>query len=165
MPNAVSLMRVPLAAAFVMADRLPLRLTIVAAAAFSDWVDGALARRARRVTRAGELLDPVADRVFMVAALVSLAVEHQFPLWTLPLLLLRDIGVVCGGLVVLALNRRARLPARTAGKRLTWLQFIAVGVLLLWPKLVIWLVAPIAVLGLAALADYARQARLALYDR
>lgn len=158
LPNLISLLRIPLAVAFVIADELPVRLVILAAAAFSDWIDGRLARGTGHVTRAGEIIDPIADRTFMIAALVTLTIEAHLPLWTLPLLLLRDIGVVLGALVVLAIAPGARLPARPAGKRLTWIQFIAVGVLLLRPDLIFWVVPPVALLGIVALSDYGRQA-------
>lgn len=158
LPNAISLLRIPLAAAFIVADALAVRLAILAAAAFSDWIDGRLARGTGRVTRAGEIIDPIADRTFMIAALVTLTLEARLPLWTLPLLLLRDIGVVLGAIVIFAIDPGARIPARPAGKRLTWIQFIAVGVLLLRPDLIFWVVPPVAILGVAALSDYGRQA-------
>jgi cardiolipin synthase (CMP-forming) len=156
LPNAVSLLRLPLAALFVVADSTVLRLGVVAVAGFSDWLDGRLARSAGRTTRAGELLDPVADRIFMAAALLTLVLERQLPLWTLPLLLLRDIGVMVGAVVVLAVNRHARLAARRAGKGLTWLQFAAVALLLFRSDLALLVIVPIVVLSLVALVDYAR---------
>ncbi|MEX1183195.1 MAG: CDP-alcohol phosphatidyltransferase family protein [Gemmatimonadota bacterium] len=160
LPNTISSLRIPLAAAFAFIEPLAWRLVIVAVAAASDWIDGKLARRTGRTTRMGELLDPIADRTFMITALVSLAVSGFLPLWSLPLLLLRDIGVIVGGAVVLARNPRARLRARPAGKRLTWIQFAAIGLLLLEPALVGWVVIPVALMGVLALLDYARNARL-----
>jgi CDP-diacylglycerol--glycerol-3-phosphate 3-phosphatidyltransferase/cardiolipin synthase len=160
LPNAISSVRVPLAAAFVFIESLPWRLGIVSVAAASDWLDGVLARRTGRTTRTGELLDPIADRTFMVTALVSLALSGYLPPWSLPLLLVRDIGVVVGGAVILARNPRARLRARPAGKRLTWIQFAAIGLLLLVPGLVVWVVVPVSLLGVLALLDYARNAGL-----
>jgi CDP-diacylglycerol--glycerol-3-phosphate 3-phosphatidyltransferase len=160
LPNALSSLRIPLAGAFALIEPLPWRLGIVAVAAASDWLDGVLARRTGRTTRTGELLDPIADRTFMVTALVSLALSGYLPFWSLPLLLLRDIGVVLGGAIILARNPRARLRARPAGKRLTWMQFAAIGLLLLAPALVVWVVIPVALLGVLALLDYARNAGL-----
>lgn len=158
-PNAVSLLRIPLAAAFVLVSDVRLRAALVALSAFSDWLDGAVARRTGSVTRSGELLDPIADRVFMVTSVVTLAVEGALPVWTVPLLLLRDIGVLFGAGVALAMNPVVRLPARRGGKRVTWLQFAAVLLLLFQPGLTPWIVPPIAALGAAALIDYAAEAR------
>jgi phosphatidylglycerophosphate synthase len=117
------------------------------------------------VTRVGEVLDPIADRTFMIAAVVWLTVDGSIPLWTLPILLLRDVGVVFGALIVMAIQPRVRLPSRAAGKLLTWLQFVAVGLILLKPDLVSVIVAPIAIVGAVALVDYGSQALSALKAR
>lgn len=162
LPNTISLVRFPLALLFVVANSTVLRLAILAAAAVSDWADGFLARRAGRTTRAGEVLDPIADRTFMLTAVIWLAVYGSVQWWTLPLLLLRDIGVMIGALMVLAIEPRMRLPSRAAGKGLTWLQFAAVGLILLKPDLVTIIVVPIAILGVVALVDYGRHALSAL---
>lgn len=162
LPNMISLARIPLAVLFVTIDVTLLRLGIVAAAAGSDWADGVLARRTRRVTHLGEVLDPVADRTFMITALIWMAAHEWLPWWTLPLLLLRDAGVMIGAVVVLAIDRRMRFPARTTGKRLTWLQLIAIGLILVQPNLAPVIAIPIAVMGAAALADYGRHALASL---
>ncbi|HSJ09217.1 MAG TPA: CDP-alcohol phosphatidyltransferase family protein [Longimicrobiales bacterium] len=162
LPNLISLLRIPLALAFLLADGMALRVGIVAIAGFSDWADGALARRTGRTTRAGELLDPIADRTFMVAALVGLALDGLLPWWSVPLLLLRDIGVVLGAALVLSVDRSVRLPARPAGKRLTWAQFAAVALILLRPGLAGVVVVPVVVMGVVALTDYATHVRTAL---
>jgi cardiolipin synthase (CMP-forming) len=157
--NAISATRFPLAAAFVITPDTTFRIALVALSAFSDWADGAIARRSATVTRAGELLDPIADRTFMLTVIIALAIERSLPLWSVPLLLLRDVGVVLGAAAVLLIDRRIRLPARPFGKRVTWLQFAGVALLLLRPDLVLWVVPPIALLGSIALADYAVHAR------
>jgi cardiolipin synthase (CMP-forming) len=162
LPNTISLARLPLAAMFVLANGTLLRLGILAAAAVSDWADGALARRTGRVTHVGEVLDPIADRTFMIAAVVWLAVDGSIPMWALPLLLLRDIGVLFGALIVLAIDPSMRLASRATGKRVTWLQFVAVGLILLRPDLVPFIVVPIALMGAVALVDYGRHALSAL---
>jgi cardiolipin synthase (CMP-forming) len=165
LPNTLSLARLPLAAMFVLANGTSLRLAILAVAAASDWADGALARRTERVTDVGEVLDPIADRTFMITAVVWLVVDGSIPLWTLPFLLLRDIGVVFGALIVLAIHPRVRLRSRAAGKLLTWLQFVAIGLILLNRDLVNMIVAPLAITGAVALVDYGRRARSALKVR
>ena len=128
---------------------------IAGAAAATDWLDGRLARGSGQVTRLGELLDPIADKTFMVVALVSLAVRGMLPLWTLPLLLARDIGVAVGALFVLARGTRVRMPARRPGKIVTWVQFASIGLLLLWPAGAMWVAPAVGAAGLWALWDYA----------
>ena len=160
LPNLISALRFPLALAFVLADGVVARFAVVALAAFSDWIDGPLARRIGVTSRTGEWLDPLADKAFMVTALLVLAVDAGLAWWVLPLLLLRDIGVALGALVLLALGRRAAVAARRAGKWVTWLQFLAIGALLMGPGLAPWIAPPVALLGVVALVDYARAVRV-----
>lgn len=159
LPNVISVLRFPLAAAFALVGGTGARFAIVAIAAFSDWIDGPLARHMGSTSRTGEWLDPLADKAFMVTALVVLARDVGLAWWVLPLLLLRDIGVALGALVLLALRKRAAVAARRAGKWVTWLQFLAIGVLLLEPALAPWIAPPVALLGVVALVDYARALR------
>ncbi|MGH7448207.1 MAG: CDP-alcohol phosphatidyltransferase family protein [Longimicrobiales bacterium] len=154
LPNAVSLLRFPLAALFPIANGTA-RIAIVAAAAASDLIDGRLARRTGQVTRVGEMLDPVADKAFMLAALITLAVDGPLPLWTLPLLLTRDVGVALGAVVLALRGVRVRMTARPAGKLVTWLQFLGIGILLLWPDAAAWIALTVGLAGLLALFDYA----------
>lgn len=159
LPNAISVLRFPLAAAFALVDGTGARFAVVAIAAFSDWIDGPLARRMGSTSRTGEWLDPLADKAFMVTALVVLAFDVGLAWWVLPLLLLRDIGVALGALALLALRKRAAVAARRAGKWVTWLQFLAIGALLLEPALAPWIAPPVAIIGAVALVDYARALR------
>lgn len=151
--NALSALRFPLAAMFPFVGGSA-RVAGVATAAVSDLVDGRMARRTGTVTRAGELLDPLADKTFMLTALVTLAAEDVFPWWTLPALLTRDIGVAAGALVLAVRKQRVRMPARRAGKVVTLMQFAAIGAMILWPGTSRWITLPIAAARLVALSDY-----------
>lgn len=159
LPTTITLVRFPLAIAFPLADGLATRTFIVVLAALSEWMDGRLARARGEVTRTGELLDPIADKTFVLVVLATLTVEGALPLWTLPLLLTRDIGVTAGALFMLARGERTRMPARMPGKVVTWLQFVALGALLLWPRVAVVAAPAIAAAGLFALVDYARAYR------
>ena len=156
LPNLISASRIPLALLFVLTDDPAARFAILVVAAGSDWIDGPLARRTGTSSRTGEWLDPLADKIFMVAALVTIAFDRGLPAWVLPLLLLRDIGVALGGLALLMLGRRAAVAARRAGKWVTWMQFLAIALILVRPALAVWIAPPLALLGAIALADYAR---------
>jgi CDP-diacylglycerol--glycerol-3-phosphate 3-phosphatidyltransferase/cardiolipin synthase len=158
LPNAISALRFPLAALFILVDGGG-RIVVVVAAALSDWIDGRLARAQHQVTRAGELLDPIADKTFMVAAIGTLVVEGSLPGWTLPLLLVRDLGVALGAVLLRARGVHVRMPARRPGKAVTWLQFAAIGALLLWPQAAWWIAPAVAAAGMFALLDYAHAVR------
>jgi cardiolipin synthase len=68
-----------------------LALVILIVSAFTDWLDGYLARKLNQFSRLGELLDPLADRLYVVAALVALYIRDLLPLWVVVALLLRDV--------------------------------------------------------------------------
>ena len=156
LPNALSIARFPLAALFPLVDGVAARLAVVAAAAATDWIDGRIARSRHTTTRFGALLDPVADKTFMAVALGTLALEGRVPLWALPLLLMRELGVVIGGLALAATGRRSWVRARGAGKLTTWAQFAAIAAILFSRAAAVVAAPVVAVLGLLALYDYAR---------
>lgn len=156
LPNILSALRLPLAALFPVVHGVPARLAIVVFAAVTDWVDGRLARARGQVTRTGELLDPIADKAFVITVLATLVVEGRVPLWAALLILVRDIGVLVGSGVLALAGGVRPVKARAAGKLVTWLQFSGLGTLLAWPDAAPWIAPPIAIAGLAALRDYAR---------
>jgi len=65
-------------------------LIILIVSSFTDWLDGYLARRLNQFSRLGELLDPLADRLYVIAALVALYIRDLLPIWVVVALLLRD---------------------------------------------------------------------------
>src|SRR5881392_4079072 len=66
LPNVISMSRLVLAAAFIVVDGIEVRIIVVMVALATDYLDGWIARRSRSMTRAGALLDPFADRVFVL---------------------------------------------------------------------------------------------------
>jgi len=70
-----------------------LALVILIVSSFTDWLDGYLARKLNQFSRLGELLDPLADRLYVIAALVALLYRDLLPLWVVVVLLLRDLAM------------------------------------------------------------------------
>ena len=68
-----------------------LALVILVISSFTDWLDGYLARRLNQFSRLGELLDPLADRLYVVAALIALFMRDLIPTWVVIALLARDL--------------------------------------------------------------------------
>jgi cardiolipin synthase (CMP-forming) len=68
-----------------------LALAVLIVSSFTDWLDGFLARRLNQFSRLGELLDPLADRLYVVAALAALYIRDLLPIWVVALLILRDV--------------------------------------------------------------------------
>jgi cardiolipin synthase len=94
-------------------------LLLLGAVVATDWVDGYIARRTGQVSNLGKVLDPVADRLAIAAALVALVVRDAVPLWAALLVLVRDALVLVAGTIVLV-RYRVRLDVRWIGKAATF---------------------------------------------
>jgi CDP-diacylglycerol--glycerol-3-phosphate 3-phosphatidyltransferase len=93
-------------------------------AILTDAVDGFLARSRNLVTDQGKLLDPIADKVLIGGALISLSVLGELPWWVTVVILVREVGITVWRLVAL---RDRVIPAGVLGKIKTWVQAIAIA--------------------------------------
>lgn len=101
LPNALTVARmllVPVLVALLLLGEYSTALIVALIAGFSDWLDGALARHFDWQTEVGGFLDPLADKLLMVAAYITLTWLAALPLWLVGLVVLRDIVIVAGGL-------------------------------------------------------------------
>ena len=123
----------------------------------TDWFDGRLARRHGRTSSLGSLLDPIADKVLVLATLVMLV--GIVPAWMVALIVTREVLIT--GLRQAAIERGIVLAARDLGKLKTWAQAIAAAVAGFtaaagWNHDVAWWALLVAVvLTLASGLDYA----------
>lgn len=92
----------------------------------TDQVDGWLARRWDQTSAFGSLLDPIADKVLVMAALAMLIAEGVAPAWMVAAILAREFLV--SGLRLAAIERGVVIAARDLGKLKTWAQAVAVAV-------------------------------------
>ena len=92
----------------------------------TDQIDGWLARRRRTSSPLGKLLDPVADKVLVLTALVMLVGEGVVPAWMVALIVVREILV--SGLRLAAVERGVVLGARDLGRIKTWAQALAAAI-------------------------------------
>lgn len=105
-------------------------------AALTDGLDGALARRFEMVSSAGQFLDPLADKVLVLASMVALVHVGRFPAWAAVVIVVREIVVTA--LRVTASRRGRGFPASIAGKMKTGAQLVAV-LLFILPSAAEWL--------------------------
>ncbi len=111
-------------------------VVVLALAGLTDLLDGRLARRYHQVSRLGQMLDPVADRLYIAATIVSLAIRDIIPWWLVIVLVLRDVMLLC---LVPALRTRGytSLPVHFIGKAATFCLLYAFPLVLLgvgeWP--------------------------------
>jgi cardiolipin synthase len=100
-PNALTVARLMLAAPLawaILEGRPVLALVLVVVSGLSDALDGWLARRQGWESRLGSVLDPIADKLLMLAAVVPLGVVGILPLWLVALILARDAVIVAGAI-------------------------------------------------------------------
>ena len=128
----------------------------------TDQIDGWLARRRGTSSPLGKLLDPVADKVLILAALVMLIGEGVAPAWMVALIVVREILV--SGLRLAAVERGVVLGARDLGRLKTWAQAVAATIAGLaaagaWSEDIAWwaLLLALAATWISGL-DYARVA-------
>jgi CDP-diacylglycerol--glycerol-3-phosphate 3-phosphatidyltransferase len=102
---------------------------IFSLAAITDWLDGYLARKWQVVTVLGKFLDPLADKLIVMAALIMLIPHGRVPAWAVFLLLAREIIIT--GLRSIASSEGIVIAASNLGKYKTILQMVAIVALLL----------------------------------
>lgn len=103
---------------------------VLAAAGFTDWLDGELARRWHQTSRLGQMLDPIADRFYILATLIGLAIRDIIPWWLMVILVGRDVVIA---LLVPILKTRgySSLPVHFLGKAATFSLLYAFPLVLL----------------------------------
>lgn len=125
---------VPIFAVALLADAgQSLLWRLVAAAAFAvaaitDRFDGQLARSRGLVTDFGKIVDPIADKALIGAALIGLSYLDLLPWWVTIVILVRELGITALRLIVV---RRGVIPASRGGKLKTVVQIVAIGLYIL----------------------------------
>jgi cardiolipin synthase len=176
-PNAITAVRLACIPVFLWllfgADRQSAAAVLLAVLGATDWVDGFVARRFHQVSTVGKVLDPVADRVLVVTAVVAIIVHGAVPVWFGVATLARE-AVVSGAVLLLASLGATRIDVLWVGKAGTFALMFAYPAFLLsygnatWQepiRVVAWVTGIIG-LGLAwwAAASYVPVARRALVD-
>jgi cardiolipin synthase len=105
-------------------------LVVLAVGGTSDWIDGYVARRLGQVSRLGELLDPLADRLYILATLLAFTVRDVVP-WQFTAALLAREAILLGCLGVLRRHGYGPPPVHYLGKTATFILLFAFPVLLL----------------------------------
>jgi CDP-diacylglycerol--glycerol-3-phosphate 3-phosphatidyltransferase len=103
---------------------------VFALAALTDGLDGYIARRRQDVTTFGKLMDPLADKVLIIAALVSLVSLGRLAAWVAMVIIARELAVT--GLRAVAAEQGVVIAASWLGKLKTALQITAVFALIIW---------------------------------
>lgn len=129
-PNALTFLRVALIPPVVVLTLVDTEVSSWIAffafgtAALTDGLDGYVARRMQLVSTTGQLLDPLADKMLVTAAMVALVVVDRFPPWAAVIIVAREVLVTALRLV--ASSRGRGFPASIAGKGKTGAQLVSV---------------------------------------
>lgn len=124
-------------------------LGIFSFAVISDIIDGYIARTQKQRTKAGAILDPLADKVLLSSAFICLYIVGaefplmRFPMWLVVAVLSRDIILLAGGALICMTHGDLMIGVTRWGKASTFFQVVAVlGMLLQWPiTFLVWYVA------------------------
>ena len=128
----VRILLVPLVVVFLISTEWIhslLAAVLFGAAALTDWLDGLIARRRRQETTLGKLLDPVADKLLVAAALISLVQVGRVGAWIVVLIIGREFAVT--GLRGIAAAQGLVISASDLAKYKTAFQYVAVTLLIL----------------------------------
>ncbi len=150
-----------------------LALAVYALASLSDAIDGYIARNYNQSTPLGRVLDPIADKLLLLAGVVTLSVTNWhagLPIWFAVLVIARDVIISVGMLIIYLTHGKAKVRARISGKICTFLTLSCVCWVLVdfwsvgsrpWPlEILIYLAAAFTVLtGYLYLGDGIRQLR------
>ncbi|EPI45406.1 MULTISPECIES: CDP-alcohol phosphatidyltransferase family protein [Gardnerella] len=127
-PNVISFLRIcsiPYLAVLIAQHKMWPALIVLAIAALSDCIDGYIARTFNQVSKLGQILDPIADRLLIVCSTLALAFAKIIPWWALALVVLRD-AIMAILIVILAQYDYGPLPVNFMGKTGTALLMVTI---------------------------------------
>ena len=181
LPNALTLVRIFLVPLLVVVlltrfeaelifglPREVLGAAIFGLAAFTDWLDGYLARRRHQVTSLGQMMDPLADKLLVTAALVSLVWMELAAAWMVWVILGRELAITVFRSI--AHGRGVSIPASALGKVKMVMEIVAILLLMLGNQVQLFYVLGtvalwgVLIVALVSAADYYRRYNRVLSD-
>ena len=145
LPNKLATLRIILVIPFVMVLTLALKAEnsafeitmrilatiIFAAASITDYYDGKIARKYNLVTNLGKLLDPLADKILVISALVALTKFDEISLWFVLIIIFRELLIT--GLRSIVAAEGVVIAAGNLGKWKTFVQMVVLVIIILFP--------------------------------
>ncbi|MCX5773261.1 MAG: CDP-diacylglycerol--glycerol-3-phosphate 3-phosphatidyltransferase [Fusobacteria bacterium] len=135
LPNILTLLRIILVIPFIICFFVPqlllIALIIFIIASITDFLDGYLARKHNMITNFGKIMDPLADKVLVMAALILFTTTGFFPMWGIIIILFREVYVTI--VRIYAAERGNVIAAGNSGKLKTVIQMVTVVILFIFP--------------------------------
>jgi cardiolipin synthase len=134
LPNLMTLIRVlliPVFVIFIINKLFEWALITFAIAGITDGIDGMVARITHKRTELGAYLDPIADKLLLMAAFISLAIIEILPSWLAVIVVTRDVIILLGFLVFILLNYRPKIKPSLVSKVTTFFQISTILLVLM----------------------------------
>lgn len=128
-PNLITLFRillVPLLVIFLIEGERLFALIVFVLASASDGLDGFIARVFNQKTRLGAFIDPIADKLLLLTAYISVAILNNFPRWLAVLVVSRDVIILVGIGVLMLNNRTVEIKPLLTSKATTFFQLVTI---------------------------------------
>jgi len=136
LPNILTLLRVlliPLFVILIINKHLDWALLTFAIAGITDGLDGLIARLTHQRTELGAYLDPIADKLLLFAAFISLAIIEVIPSWLVVIVITRDVIILMGFLVMFLTGYHPKINPSLLSKTTTTFQIVTIlFVLMAW---------------------------------
>jgi cardiolipin synthase len=133
-PNLLTLTRIlllPFFAGALIYKQYHYALILFITAAVTDLLDGLLARMMKQITDLGKILDPVADKFFIVTAFVLMSNTGMIPKWLTIIVISKDLIVVTGCVILYFITNRLEIEPIMLGKVASAVQFFVIGLVLI----------------------------------
>lgn len=133
-PNILTITRIlllPLFAVTIMYQEYRISLILFILASLTDILDGTIARLMNQITYFGKILDPVADKFFLLTSFILLSINGLIPAWLTLIVLSRDLIVIIGCIILYFVTNHLRVEPSLLGKISNASQFILIGAVLI----------------------------------
>ncbi len=133
-PNLLTLTRIlllPFFASAIIYNEYQYALILFIAASITDILDGLIARITKQITYFGTILDPVADKFFLITSYILMSNYGLIPKWLTIIVISKDIIVVTGSIILYFVTHNLKVEPSIFGKVASALQFILIGIVLL----------------------------------
>ncbi|XID91124.1 CDP-alcohol phosphatidyltransferase family protein [Paenibacillaceae bacterium WGS1546] len=132
-PNLLTISRfvlIPVFLAFYFSDRTIAALVTMLVAGFTDFLDGYIARRSGQVTVTGSMLDPLADKLMMLAVILALLIKNVLPVGAFAVMTFREVAMIIGSAIFYYRGFKT-VPANIFGKATTVIYYLAITLMFL----------------------------------
>ena len=135
LPNSLTVLRIiliPFFVGFLIYGHYGLALLTLIVAGITDILDGVIARMANQRTKLGAYLDPLADKLLLTSAFVTLSILHLVPVWVAIIVLSRDLIIIVGTLLLYVTETPLEVVPTVLGKGATLAQLLYLGLALIF---------------------------------